>query len=83
MTTSLRVEYRLNQDENFSPWKKRIMLLLEKFELWDIVEKTGVPPTDPKHLVKFKKKNIKAKRIIIDAIKDHLIPHITGKTRDF
>jgi hypothetical protein len=30
-------------------------------------------------LEKFKKKNVKAKRIILDAIKDHVIPHVAGK----
>ena len=27
----------------------------------------------------FDKKDFKAKRIILDAIKDHVIPHVTGK----
>lgn len=47
MDTSLRVEYRLNGAEKFSPWKEKIVLLLEEFESWDIVEKTVVPPADP------------------------------------
>ena len=38
-------------------------------------------PTDPVTLAEFKKKNIKAKRIILDSVKDHIIPHVAG--RDF
>jgi hypothetical protein len=30
-----------------------------------------------------KKKNVKAKRIILDAIKDHVIPHVAGKANAF
>jgi hypothetical protein len=29
------------------------------------------------------KNNIKAKRIILDAIKDHVIPHVTGKANAY
>ena len=40
MATSLRFEDRLEGESNFSPWKERIVLLLEESELWDIVEKS-------------------------------------------
>jgi hypothetical protein len=73
----------LNGAENFSPWKHRIVLLLEDFELWDIVDSSVTIPTDATQLDEFKKKNVKAKRIILDAIKDRLIPHGLGKTHAF
>jgi hypothetical protein len=38
-------------------------------------------PTDPQKLAMHKKKEVKAKRIIMDAIKDHLIPHISEKKK--
>ena len=37
MATGLRLEDRLDGATNFSPWKERIVLLLEEAELWDIV----------------------------------------------
>jgi hypothetical protein len=37
------------------------------------------PPTDPKDLAAHKLKD-KARRIILDRVKDHLIPHLSGKT---
>lgn len=64
--------------ENFGPWKERIMLLLEEVEVWGVVEATVQAPTDLAQLVEFNKKNVKAKRILLDAIKDHLFPHVSG-----
>jgi hypothetical protein len=74
----LRVEDRLAGAGNWSPWKARIVLILEG-ELWDIVESHVVPPIDAVLLVEFRKRNIKAKRTILDVVKDHIIPHVSGK----
>ena len=78
-TSGLRVEDRLDGGGNWTPWKARIVLLLEEYELWEIVEQTVLVPTDTTLRVEFKKKNVKAKRIILDSIKDHIIPHVVGK----
>jgi hypothetical protein len=59
----LRVE-----DSNWSPWKARIVLILEELELWDILENLVVPPTAAMLLAKFMKRNIMAKRTILDAV---------------
>jgi hypothetical protein len=42
-----------------------------------------VVPTDVTLLAVYTKKSIKAKRFILDAIKDHLIPLLTGKTHAY
>jgi hypothetical protein len=42
-----------------------------------------VVPIDATLLAAYTKKSIKAKRFILDAIKDHLIPHLTGKTHAY
>jgi hypothetical protein len=87
MATGLRVEDRLDGAANFGAWKERMILLLQENELWDIVENTTthpvVVPTDATLLAAYTKKSIKAKRFILDAIKDHLIPHLTGKTHAY
>jgi hypothetical protein len=87
MATSLRVEDRLDGATNFGAWKERMILLLQENELWDIVENTTthpvVVPTDATLLAAYTKKSIKAKRFILDAIKDHLIPHLTEKTHAY
>jgi transposase InsO family protein len=85
MATGLRVEDRLDGAVNFSSWKARIVLLFQENELWDIVEGTTATPvvaipTDPAALTAFTKKDIKAKRILFDAVKDHIIPHVSSKT---
>ena len=36
-------------------------------------------PVDPDELAAFNKKNNKGKRLILDGIKDHCIPHVRGK----
>jgi hypothetical protein len=83
MATGLRVEDRLDGAANFGAWKERMILPVQENELWDIVENTAthpvVVPTDVNLLAAYTKKSIKAKRIILDVIKDHLIPHLTGK----
>jgi hypothetical protein len=75
----LRVEDRVAGAGNWSPWKAWIVFILEEGELRDIVENPVVPPTDVVLLAKFRKRNIKAKRTILDAVKDHIIPHVSGK----
>ena len=37
------------------------------------------PATNAAALAAFTKKDIKAKRILLDAVKDHVIPHIASK----
>jgi hypothetical protein len=80
--SQMHVEDRLDGANNWSPWKARMVFVLEDLELWDIVE-AFVPPipiTTPILVVEFRRKNNKAKRIICDAVRDHIIPHLTGKT---
>jgi hypothetical protein len=87
MATGLRVEDRLDMATNFGAWKERMIFLLQENELWDIVENTAthsvVVPTDATLLAAYTKKSIKAKRIILDSIKDHLIPHLTRKSNAY
>ena len=83
MATGLRIEDQLYGVRNFSPWKDRIVLILQDSELWDIVNNTTtnlvIVPTDVVARDAFEKRDIKAKIILLDAIKDHVIPHISGK----
>jgi hypothetical protein len=58
------------------------LFVLEDLELWDIVEAPVpvIPVIAPGLLAEFRKRNKKAKRTICDAVRDHIIPHLTGKT---
>jgi hypothetical protein len=71
-STSLRFEDRLDGASNFLSWKVRVTLLLEENDLWDIVKDAVTPPIDPQQLVTHNKE-VKAKQMIMDAIKYHLI----------
>jgi hypothetical protein len=81
--SQMKAEDRLDEDRNWSPSKTWITFALEDFELWDIVQAPVViPPTpSPSPLLNadFRKKNIQAKRTICDAVRDRIIPHLTGK----
>ena len=83
MATGLRLEDRLDGAVTFSPWKARIVLILQDNELWDILNNTIAHPVTVPTVAVDKaasdKQEIKAKRIILDAIKDHIIPHISRK----
>ena len=83
MATKLRVEDRLDGQSNFGAWKERIISVLDEVEVWDIVEKIVVIPTDATQLAAYKKKCAKAKRLILDGIKDHVITHVRGKNHAF
>ena len=78
MASSLHVEDWLDGASNFSAWKARVVLFLNESELWDIVESTDaslVPiPTDATTKDAYEKKIIKAQQILLDAIKDRIIP---------
>ena len=82
----LRTEDRLDGATNFVSWKAQILLVLRDNELWEeVVRNTTTNPvtififTDAALLAAFNKKDIKAMRIILDAVKDHVIPHISAK----
>ena len=90
MATGLRLEDKLDGAANFIPWKARIVLKLKENELWDdIANDTQAKPvqvpasTDVVVLTTFNKKDIKARRIILNAVKDHIIPHISSKDRAY
>jgi hypothetical protein len=75
-SASLRFEDRLDGNSNFLSWKVRVTLLLEENDLWDVVKDVVTSPTDPQQVASHKKE-VKAMQAIMDAIKDHLIPHIS------
>jgi hypothetical protein len=75
----LRFEDRLKGASNFSPWRQGIGLMLEEKGLWEFAEGTIVLPADPTQQPTHLMRDVKARRIIIDGVKDHIIPHLFGK----
>jgi hypothetical protein len=78
-SAGLRVEDRLDGASNFCPWRERISLVLEENGLLEIAEGKVAAPADPVQLAAHTKKDVKAKRILVDGVKDHIIPHLSGK----
>jgi hypothetical protein len=76
--SSLMFEDRLYGASNFLSWKVRVTLLLEENDLYDIMKDVVTPTTDPQQLESHNKE-VKSKRMIMDSMKDHLIPHISKK----
>jgi len=84
-SSQMCVEDRLAGASNWSPWKARIVFVLEDLELWDIVQAVVLipPATSPVLLAESRKRNNKEKRTICDVVRDHIIPHLTGKAYAF
>lgn len=74
MVPSLKVEDRLDGATNFRSWKTKILLVLEENDL-DHVKKVIPWLEGAEEKAKHKKNDAKARRILIDSVTDHLIPH--------
>jgi len=77
MITNMRVEDILDGVDNFRSWKHRVLLILEESELLDHVNQVLPKQEEEESKEKFKKNEVKAKRIVKDSIKDHLIPNVS------
>ena len=74
MSHHTKIDEKIEGANDFRAWKYRISLVLEENELDSYIsEEVPVPEGDEAKAL-HKKKLIKAKRIIVDSIKDHLIP---------
>eukprot|EP00253_Pinus_taeda_P034881 PITA_34881 len=84
MSLGLRVVDRLDGHTNYSVWNERMQSIFEEAEVWDIMVHTTqtpvVVPTAVTQLAAYNKKNNKVKRLILDGVKDHCIPHVKGKS---
>ena len=69
MTLSTKLDEKLEGVNNFQVWKYRVMLILEEHDLEGFIE-ADIPEPEGDEA--------KAKRIIADSIKDHLIPHVSS-----
>jgi hypothetical protein len=87
MTYSMKSEKKLEGASKFIAWKTRIDLILSKNKVLDIVKGKIVEPQfeegkekEPQNVAvmeKFKNNDINAMSVIVDSIKDHLIPYIS------
>ena len=78
MSHHTKLDEKLEGFDNFRAWKYRISLVLEENELHSYINEE-VPVQEEDEAKAFhKKKLVMAKSIIVDSIKDHLIPHVSS-----
>ena len=62
---------------NYFQWKFRMTAVLKENRVWIIVSTVVTPPdTDPVALDMHEVKEAKSQRLIVDGIRDHLVPHV-------
>ena len=76
-TNTFRPEEKLEGSANYNSWKARLIAILEENDLNDLVFNTIEEPTSNAGRIAFKKKQVKARRIIYDSVKETLMPTIT------
>jgi hypothetical protein len=79
MSASTKLVDKLEGVEKFCAWKYRTGLILEENDLARFVKEEVSKPNDAADKAKHQKDTIRAKRIIADSIKDHLIPYVSSK----
>jgi hypothetical protein len=79
MFASTKLVDELEGVENFHAWKYRIAPILEENDLAIFIKENVPEPASALAKEKQQKDTIRAKRIIVDYIKDHLIPQVASK----
>jgi hypothetical protein len=79
MSASTKLVDKLEGVENFRAWKYKIGLILEENDLAKFIKENVPEPEEEAAKEKYKKDMIRSKRIIVDSIKDHLIPQVYSK----
>jgi hypothetical protein len=79
---SLRLEYALEGSSKYIAWKDRMEVVLEDNGLKDYIDKDVPKPdaTDTTNLDAWKKKVAKARRIMLEGVRDHIVSSLHGKT---
>jgi hypothetical protein len=79
MSASTKLVDKLEGVEKFCAWKYRIALILEENDLAKFINENVPEPEEDAANAKYKKDMDRAKRIIPDSIKYHLIPQVSSK----
>jgi hypothetical protein len=79
MSTSTKFVEKLEGIDNFHAWKYRIGLILAENDLEKFIKEEVEDPEAAVEKEKHQKDSIRAQRIIVDSIKDHLIPYVSSK----
>ena len=71
----LRLEYALKVSSNYISWKDRMEAVLEYNGLKEFIDNDVPKPdvTDATNLDEWKKKVAKARRILLEGVRDHIV----------
>ena len=77
----LRLEYKLEGSSNYISWKDRMEAVLEDNGLKEFIDKDVPKPdaADAANLVAWQKKVAKARRILLEGVRDHIVSSLHGK----
>ena len=75
----MKVEDCLDGATNFISWKFRVLLILEENDLLKFVNEKILEPEAEEDKSEWRKCDMKARRILVDLVKDHLVPKISEK----
>ena len=79
MAPSTKLEDKLKGIENFLAWKYRIGLILKENGLENYIKDEVAEPKEYEAKQKHDQDLIKAMRIIVDSVKDRLMPQVSSK----
>ena len=69
----MKVEDHLNGATNFISWKSRV-LILEENDLLKLVNEKVLEPDAEENKSHWRKSNARARRILVDSVRDHMVP---------
>ena len=79
VVNGLRDQDRLDGTSNFVVWKAKILSMLDRHHIKGFALRTMAIPVDPIDNEKYEEAVAKAKCIILDGVKDHVVRHIAEK----
>eukprot|EP00253_Pinus_taeda_P005188 PITA_05188 len=79
----LRLEYSLDGSSNYIAWKDRMEAVLEDNGLKDFIDQEVPKPTDKTELVEWVKCVARARRILLEGVRDHIVSRLHGKESPF
>jgi hypothetical protein len=81
----LRLEYALEGISNYISWKDRMEAVLKDNGLKEFIDKDVPKPdvADATNLDAWKKKVAKARRILLEGVRDHIVSSLHGKVTSY
>jgi hypothetical protein len=78
MRNKTLVEDRLDGSSNFSSWKSRLQITLEEDDLLSVIQNILQKTVIDEEKEEWKEDDVKARKIIIYSVRDHLLPCISN-----